>query len=336
MIAAYLLELIIEHENTVGTLSLNDVERIIAQPILLHTLFGSSLGGVGYLPSHCHYIEHLIFLVNFTRKNLSARLRQLGLDKRVQLVVEDTATHNPHRHERCGNHRDDGYSGNNTLRLLSQSWILELKTMEMHQTHTNIGGKTDEYRIDEEEIECSEEIKEMTCGKTISCCTQRRHEGSGNSHTRDDITLALGAESKNAGSTTKGGNEHVVDSGRSARKQFRLCLAQWCDNKIHHRRENTDESGHTEVFHRTTHKIEVVDTHRQSHTNDRTHERGYQHGTDNHRRGIDIQSERSDENSKDEHPQIGTTETHSTCDLIDYLLFVFHVLHDDEMSLDFA
>ena len=206
----------------------------------------------------------------------------------------------------------------------------------MHQTNTGIGGKTDEHRVDKEEIERTEEIKDMTSGKSVASSTQRRHEGCGNGHTRDDISLALGAESKNAGCSTKGGNEYVVDSGRRARKQFRLCLTQRGDEEIHHRREDTDKRGHTEILHCTTHKVEIVDTHSQTHTNDRSHERRYQHGSDNHRRGIDIQSKRSYEDCKDEHPQIGTTETNATGDLLNYLLFVFHVLHDDEMRFNFS
>ena len=129
----------------------------------------------------------------------------------------------------------------------------------------------------------------MPRGKTITGSTQWRHQCRGYRNSGDDISLALGAESKNTGCTTEGGYEHIVNSRRSAGKKLRLCLTQRGDKEIHHRREHTYECCHTEILHCTAHKVEVIDTHSQSHTDDRTHKRRYEHRSDNYRSGVDIQ-----------------------------------------------
>ena len=61
--------------------------------------------------------------------------------------------------------------------------VHKLFTLEVHHTHTGKRGKTDEYRINEVKIECSEEINQIPRCQSVTCRTKRRHQSRSNGNT---------------------------------------------------------------------------------------------------------------------------------------------------------
>ena len=205
----------------------------------------------------------------------------------------------------------------------------------MHQADTDEGGNGDEDGVDEEQVERSKKIEQVACGQSVTCRTERRHERSGDGDARNDIALTPRAQCRDARCPAKGGDKDIVDGGGSAGQEFTLCLVDGRDEEIDHGREHADECGNGKVAPGFLEKFDVVDADGQSHTNDRPHEWGYKHGTDDDRCGIDIQPQRRNEDGKDEHPQVGTAKTHALADLLDNLYAVLHVGHNVEVAFHY-
>ena len=205
----------------------------------------------------------------------------------------------------------------------------------MHQADTDEGGNGDEDGVDEEQVERSKEIEQVACGQSVTCRTERRHERSGDGDARNDVALTPRAQCRDACCSAKSGDENVVDGGSSAGKELALCLIDGRNEEIDHGRKHTDECGYGKVAPGLPEKFDVVDADGQSHTNDRPHEWGYKHGTDDDRCGIDIQPQRRNEDGKDEHPQVGTAKTHALADLLDNLYAVLHVGHNVEVAFHY-
>ena len=101
---------------------------------------------------------------------------------------------------------------------------LELVLTKMQQPDTTEGGKGNEHRVDEEQVEGSEEIQPMNSGQSEACRTQRWHQCSGNGYTWYDVTLTACTEGYDACRTATEGDKHIVECGRCACQQFRLRL----------------------------------------------------------------------------------------------------------------
>ena len=143
----------------------------------------------------------------------------------------------------------------------------------MHQANTEECGEADENGVDEEEVERSEEIEQMTSGQSIAGCAEWWHKGCCYGYAWNDIALAFRAYGNDACRTTTQGYEHVVERRRCACEKLRLSLAQWCDEEIERCREHTYESGHAEVLCRAPKQVKVIDAYGESHADDWPHER---------------------------------------------------------------
>ena len=223
-------------------------------------------------------------------------------------------------------------AADNPLRTLLLGRSYEGTTGKMHQTDPEEGGNGDEDSVDEEKVECPQEIEQVSRGKSITCGTERRHERSGDGNTRNDVALAPRAQCRDACCSTKSGDEYIIDGGGCTGQKLTLCLVDRRNEEINHGRKHTDECGYGKVAPGFPEKFDVVNANGQSHANDRSHEWGYQHGSDNHCCGIDIQAQRCNEDGKDEHPQVSTAETHALTDLLDNLRTVLHIGHDVEVT----
>ena len=208
--------------------------------------------------------------------------------------------------------------------------------MEAHQAHAEISGEADEHGVDEEEVECPEEVKQMSAGKTEACRTEWWHEGCGNGYAWDDVALSFGTQGEDACCTAEGGYQHVVDGWRGACEQFRLCLAERSDKEINRGSEDAYHGGDGKILCRPSQQLEVVDAYGESHADDRSHKGRDKHGADDDGGGVDIESERRYEDGEDKYPEVGSPEAHATGDLCHYLFLVFHVLHHREVCLYLA
>ena len=129
---------------------MDDVERIVVKVVVLHVLGGYTLGGIRDFPAHSHDVQHFFLFIHRVGDNLGARLLQLRFHETGELVVEKAPSNDADSHDHCRNHCHHSYTHHQSFGLAFQSWSLELLAVEMHEPYAGIGGKADEYRIDEE------------------------------------------------------------------------------------------------------------------------------------------------------------------------------------------
>ncbi len=105
-------------------------------------------------------------------------------------------------------------------------------------------SRYNEYGIDEIQVKGSYEKRKTANGNPVSCCTQRRHEGCGNGHTRNDVAFVFGRQCNKTGQTPNECDKHVVDGGRGAGQKFRLRLVKRRYNEKERSREDTDNGSY--------------------------------------------------------------------------------------------
>ena len=105
------------------------------------------------------------------------------------------------------------------------------------------------------------------------------------------------------------------------------------DQEIERGREHADGRCHEIVPDGAFQKVEIADTYAQSHADDGAHQGRNEHGADDDGRGVDVESERGDEDGEHQNPQVGAMECDATADLSDGLLFAFLVGQGVEVAL---
>ncbi len=83
--------------------------------------------------------------------------------------------------------------------------------------------------------------------------------------------------------------QHIIKQWRYTGQQFRLCPIEWCYGKVDGSRKHTDDRSHKIILDGTLKRFKIIDTYGQPHTNNRSHEWRYEHGTDNNCRGMEVQ-----------------------------------------------
>lgn len=123
--------------------------------------------------------------------------RTLVLDKLADVVFRDTLSNDSYGHVSGRQHREHHHAQDISVDDLQSLGIDKLLSPEMHHAHSEIGGQRDEHRVDEKQIEGSEEERSLAHGQSIASRAERRHEGRGDGYARDDIALALSRERQN-------------------------------------------------------------------------------------------------------------------------------------------
>ena len=96
----------------------------------------------------------------------------------------------------------------------------------------------------------------------------------------------------------------------SGQKLGRVGERKRCNKKIQHRRYQRDGHHHGEVLQRGHHEFHVVCPERESRPEDRTHQRRYEHRSDDDRDRVHVQTHGSDHHGKRENPCVRPTEMH--------------------------
>ena len=254
-------------------------------------------------------------------------------DELFHVVFEHALPNDLRRHVDRRQHRDHNNDGDVAIHDRQASLVHKLLGLKLQQAHTQVSGEGDEDGVDEKEVACAEEERPFAHRQPVTRRAERRHEGGGDGHSRNDVAFPTGRERQDARRAAEKGDQHIVERGRGARQEFRLRLSEWGEQKIERGGEHTDHRGHTIVGQRAFEQLEIGSSHGQPHTDDRAHEGRNEHRADDHRRGIEVQPEAGDENGKDEHPKVRTAKSNPVADLLHGGCFVGFIGQGVEKSL---
>ena len=98
--------------------------------------------------------------------------------------------------------------------------------IEMEEFCAQSRCRSDEYGINQKQVERTKEVVHLQGGESVAGCTQRRHERGGDGYTGKYIALLLRRNGKNARTAAEEGYQHVVDRRRGTRQQLRTVFAQ--------------------------------------------------------------------------------------------------------------
>ena len=150
---------------------------------------------------------------------------------------------------------------------------------------------------------------QLPVGQAVTGGAQRRHERRGNGYARKHCAALLAAILQDARQAAEQGDKHIVNGGAGAGLKLRgIHQRQGRYNEKEGGCHQRDEHHHQQVAPGRLEKVQVVGSQRQTGADNRAHERGDQHGADNHRRGVYIEAYRGDNNGKSENPDIGAPE----------------------------
>ena len=155
----------------------------------------------------------------------------------------------------------------------------------------------------------------MARSQSVASRTQWGHQGCGYGSTRNDVALAPCTQGDDTCSTAAEGYEYIIERGRRACQQLRLCLAERRQEKINSGRQHTDEGCYAEVLACALQQVEIIGADSQPHAHDGAHEWRDKHGTNDDSCRVDVQSQRSNEDGEDKHPEVGSPEAHPFCNL---------------------
>ena len=228
------------------------------------------------------------------------------------LGVESGLTHHVDGQYDTGYQYDDGEYGDDALDGAVTSGFHILYLGEREESDHHEGGEGDEEGVEEEEVEGPEEILELGGGEAVAGCAERRHQGGGDGHARDDGDgLRLAGCGHDAGQTAEKGDEHVEDSGPSACQQFRLRVAERRDQEVQERGQQTDQHHNAEVLDGLLQQVFIHYAHGETDAVDGSHQGRNQHCADDDGGGVDVQSHRSHDDGKHQNPHIHPAELHA-------------------------
>ena len=245
---------------------------------------------LGHFLSNQHHLDGLVGIIDFPVQHLRIRELQFVRNEVIRRSLIKGFTHDVVRQINRRTHGTDGNPDDVTLHHLLPFLVDKLFPLEVHETDPQEGSQADKYGIDEIQVEGPQEIQQIPRSQSETGRTQRRHQSRSDSHTRNHIPFLLGSKGYDTCQTTEQGDKHIVDGRRGTGQQLRLHLIQRREEEIQGGRHHTEESSHQETLQRTLHQFEVVLPDGKSHTHYRPHQWRNQHGTDNHRCRIEIQS----------------------------------------------
>ena len=324
--------LTVQHHEAVALRALYDVQFVAAEVVYLHPLRGLHDVVTRDGPSHGHHIQRPTLFVHLLRHDARAVEVHLVFHKVAQIALEDAVANDVDSHE---SGRYDGYQKyrrRDAMGLLAPLGVGH-GALKVHQSHAEIGGETDENRVDEEEIERAEEVLQVPLCEAEAGGAQRRHQRRGYRHTRYHVAFASGGYGDDACRASAESYQHVVERRRRASQQFALHLAVRRDQEIERRRRDADERRHGVVLESSPQKLDVPDTKSQSHPDDWAHERRDKHRADDDSRRVDVQSKRRDEDSQNQNPHVGAAKRHVAGDVFYRRSFVYLLRRETKVLL---
>ena len=146
--------------------SVHLAQLVFAQPIVLQLLLRLCLRSGIDLTAHSDNAQRTTF--HTVRDDLRSRLCELVLQEPVHVMIEDTLAHNHHRHHSGRNHRHNHNGGEKTVCAAFPPCRHELMFMETQQANAEISGEGNEHRVDEKQIERTQEVQQMSCRQPIA------------------------------------------------------------------------------------------------------------------------------------------------------------------------
>ena len=132
---------------------------------------------------------------------------------------------------------------------------------------------------------------EVSARKTEAGSTQRRHEGGCNGHSGEHRALVLAALLEYSRETAEEGNQNIINRRVCPRKELgRIVQAKRGDQEVQEGSHETDAHHHEQVLSGSLHQVEIIDAQTEAKAENRSHQRGYEHRTDDDRNGVDIEA----------------------------------------------
>ena len=173
-------------------------------------------------------------------------------------------------------------------------------------------------------------------GETVAGGTERRHEGRGDGHSRENRSALLAAVFQNSGHAAEKGDEDVVDGGAGTGLQFGgIHQRQGREQEKQRGSQQGDDHHHQQVFAGRFEQVHVVGAQRQSGADDGPHQRGHQHGTDDNGGGIHIQADGRQDDGEGQNPGVGAVEPDGRLDALARALGV-NLVEDVAVIPDYA
>ena len=172
-----------------------------------------------------------------------------------------------------------------------------------------VGSQRNEHAVDDEQVQRPKKEMQLPVGQAVTSGAQRWHERRGDGYARKYRSALLAAVLQNARQTAEKGDEHIVDGGAGAGLQFRgIHQRQGRHNEKEGGCHQRDEHHDHQVAPGRLEKVQVIGSQRQTGADNGPHERGNQHGANNHCRGIHIEAHRGNDDREGKNPDIGAPE----------------------------
>ena len=152
----------VQLQQTVGLSTLYHIQAILPQPVALHSALSCLLCCCINLASHRYNAKRIA--LDTIRNHLCARLCQFVLDETAHIMVEEALPDNRHRHHSSRQHRQQHDHRQDAVGTPLTPRRHKRMAVEAQQANTKERRKGDKNRIDEEQIERTEEIQQVPCG----------------------------------------------------------------------------------------------------------------------------------------------------------------------------
>ena len=262
----------------------------LAQMVLVLTGEGGvDLGFVDFLSDEYH-LDGVVLHRDVALDDLCAAECQFVVDEAVGTVLEHGFPDDAYGGEDGG---DDGHEDDDHDVAVEEPplFLVDIgAALEPEETDAEEGGKTDEDGVDEEEVECSEEIHPLALCQSETRRTEGRHQGCCDGYAWYDVSTFFGTDGYDTSHSAEEGDENVVDVGAGACQEFGLRIVDGRYEKIDGGRYDGYSCTQGIVFKRTFQHIEIGYTYCKPHADDRTHKGTDEHGADDDGCAVDVEA----------------------------------------------
>ena len=162
--------------------------------------------------------------------------------------------------------------------------------------------------IDGKKIEGSQQEAQLHGGNAVAGSAQGRHQGRGDGHPGDHVALLLPGVADAAGQTAEQGDQHIPYGGGGAGDHFAGGRRQRRQGKVDGGSDQTDDHLGAEASGGPAQHGQIADSQGVAHGEDPAHQRRHQHGADDYRRGVHIQTDGGNKDGHDQNPHIGAVD----------------------------
>ena len=224
-------------------------------------------------------------MVGLVIENVAAAHNLVALHQGLDATVEVALLDNGHSGEDAGHYDDGHYYTYRAVGPLDLGLIgISYNAWEAQVLDHNESGKGYEDAVDGEKVERSADEVPVESGYSEAHGAERRHQGGSNGHAGKHRTLFLAGVLQHSRHSAEGGYKHIVDGRVGSGKQLGLLgELQRRDDEIQGGGKNGDADHHREILQGFLDEGGVIGTQAQTEAQNRAHQRGYEHRTDNHR-----------------------------------------------------